>query len=363
VLPNPFGGASSSLGFPGYRRANQIDLIDPRVVQWNASVDRDLGFRTLLRLSYTGSKATGLIYSPDLNQVFPNTVGYNALTATPALRQQNLKFPNFAEVLTRDNGPSATYNAFTIEVSRRFGGSFTFQNSYTLAYNRTNALGSAPDSLSPNGEGGTGRGDNGNNVQNYFDIASDYGDAAYTRRHRFVSTFLYDLPIGHGRRLLGDAGRAADLALGGWRITGITLLQTGPFLTPTFTGTDPSGTNPSQRSEGSFQRPDCVAGVDPMGGSTPGHFNPAAFAVPANNIGRFGNCKVGILQGPGTKVFSMSLGKDFKFNERWKLHYEAQFSNLLNVTNLGVPNTRFANGGAFNQSFGRISSTQQVVQA
>lgn len=363
VLPNPFGGPSSSLGFPGYRRANQIDLMDPRVVQWNASIDRDLGYRTVLRLSYTGSKATGLIFSPDLNQVFPNTVGYSALTATPTLRQQSLKFPNFAEVLTRDNGPSATYNAFTVEVSRRFGGSFTFQNFYTLAYNRTNALGSAPDSLSPNGEGGTGRGDNGSNVLNYYDIASDYGDAPYTRRHRFLSTVLYDLPIGHGRRFLGDIGRGGDLLLGGWRVTGITLLQTGPFLTPTFTGTDPSGTNPSQRSEGSFQRPDCVAGVDPMGGSSAGRFNPAAFAVPANNIARFGNCKVGILDGPGTKVFSMSLGKDFKFNERWKLHYEAQFSNLFNVTNLGVPNTRFANGGVVNPSFGAITSTQQVEQA
>src|SRR5262249_7136590 len=187
-------------------------------------VYRDLGFRTFRRLSYTGSKATGLIYSPDLNQVFPNRVGYNALTATPALRQQNLKFPNFAEVLTRDNGPSATYNAFTVEVARRFGGGLTFQNSYTVAHNRTNALGSAPDSLSPNGEGGTGRGDNGSNVLNYFDIASDYGDAAFTRRHRFVSTFLYDLPIGHGRRFLGDASRGVDLLLGGWMVTGITLL-------------------------------------------------------------------------------------------------------------------------------------------
>src|SRR5262245_65583690 len=106
-MPNPFGGSSSDLGFPGYRRANQIDLIDPRVVLWNFSLDRNLGWQTLLRLSYTGSKTTGLIYSPDLNQVKPNTVGYAALTATPALRQQNLKYPNFAEVLTRDNGPSA----------------------------------------------------------------------------------------------------------------------------------------------------------------------------------------------------------------------------------------------------------------
>jgi hypothetical protein len=365
IMPSPFGGSSSDLGFPGYRRANQIDLIDPRVVQWNFSLDRNLGWQTLMRLSYTGSKSTGLIYSPDLNQVKPNTVGYAALTATPTLRNQNLKYPNFAEVLTRDNGPSAVYNAFTVEVSRRFSGGLTFQNTYTLAYNHTNALGSAPDSYSPNGEGGTGRGDNGGNVLNYYNIASDYGDAVFTRRHRFVSTFLYDLPIGRGKYLLGKVSRGADLLVGGWKLTGITLLQTGSFLTPTFTGTDPSGTNPSQRSEGSFQRPDCVASVDPNAANPTRYqyFNPAAFAVPANNIGRFGNCKVGILHGPGTKTFSASIGKQFRLTERAALRYEAQFANLFNITNLGVPNTRFANSGAPNPSFGKITSTQQGEQA
>jgi hypothetical protein len=365
IMPNPFGGSSSDLGFPGYRRANQIDLIDPRVVLWNFSLDRNLGWQTLLRLSYTGSKTTGLIYSPDLNQVKPNTGGYAALTATPALRQQNLKYPNFAEVLTRDNGPSAIYNAFTVEVSRRFAGGLTFQNTYTLAYNRTNALGSAPDSLSPNGEGVTGRGDNGGNVLNYYDIASDTGDSIFTRRHRFVSTFLYDLPIGRGKYLLSHISRGADLLVGGWKLTGITLLQTGSFLTPTFTGTDPSGTNPSQRSEGSFQRPDCVSGVNPDASNPTRdqYFNPAAFTVPANNIGRFGSCKVGILHGPGTKTFSASVGKQFKLTEHVALGYEAQFANLFNITNLGLPNTRFANGGSANPSFGKITSTQQGEQA
>ena len=357
-----FSGASTSLGFPGYRRANQYDLMDPRVVQWSASVDRDLGHKTLLRLSYTGSKTTGLIYSPDLNQVQPNTVGYAALTATPELRQQNLKFPNFAEVLTRDNGPSAVYNAFSVQFSRRFAGGLTFQNSYTLSYEHTNALGSAPNSDSPNGEGtGSGAvGDNGGNVLNFYNIAADYGNAPFVARHRFVSTFLYDLPFGTGKYFLGNAGRAENLLVGGWKLTGVTILQTGPYLTPTFTGSDPSGTNPSQRSEGAFQRPDCVAGVDPnarVAGSGL-FFNPAAFTVPGNDIGRFGSCGVGILEGPGTRTFSMSLGKDFRVGERFSVHYEAQFANLFNITNLGVPNTAITGGG-----FGQVTSTQPTQEA
>jgi hypothetical protein len=362
VLPTLFTGASDALGYPGYRRANQLDLRDPRVIQWNLAIDRDLGWKTLLRVSYTGSHTTGLIYSPDLNQLQPNTTGYAALTATPALRAQNLKYPNFAEVLTRDNGPSAKYEAMTVELSRRFSHDITFQNTYTLAQNLTNALGSAPNANTPNG--GTTGGDNGGNVLNYYDIKSDYGDAVFTRRHRFVSTFLYALPFGRGKEYFNSASRAVDLAVGGWRLTGITVAQTGPFLTPTFTGTDPSGTNPSGRSEGSYQRADCTgASGDAANPTRDQWFNPAAFSVPGNNIGRFGNCGVGILHGPGTVNFSMSLGKDFHIAERWSFSYEAQFSNLFNITNLGIPNTRFSNSpGTVSASFGSITATQAVEQ-
>ena len=143
---NVFGGTPGVSSFPGYRRANQWNLKDPRVYQWNAAFEQNIGFQTLLRLSYTGSHAVDLIYSPDLNQVAPNTAsytdpstgatvyGYKALVATPALRQQNLKFPNFFEVLTRNNGPSDKYEAFMIELNRRFAQGLSFTNSYTLSY-------------------------------------------------------------------------------------------------------------------------------------------------------------------------------------------------------------------------------------
>ena len=114
TFPNVFEGNGTSTGYPSYRRANQWDLKDPRVIQWNFSIDQNIGYKTVARVSYTGSHTYDLIYSPDLNQVAPNTVGYAALTATPALRQQNLLYPNFAEILTRANGPSDKYEAPTL---------------------------------------------------------------------------------------------------------------------------------------------------------------------------------------------------------------------------------------------------------
>ena len=354
TFQNVFSGGGAGVSYPSYRRANQYDLKDPRVIQWTFSVDHNLGWNTLARASYTGSHTYNLIYSPDLNQVAPNTVGYAALTATPAMRQHNLRYPNFSEVLTRDNGEMDKYEALSLELNKRFSNGLTFSNNYTFAKNITNALGTAPNGAVPVG----GQIDNGNNVQDWYNVAMDTGNAYYTPRHRFVSTFVYNLPFGRGQKFAGSVSRAANLFVGGWALTGVTLLQSGPWLTPYFptSTSDPSGTNPSQRSV-KQQRPDCLAGKTGYLSSPTAadYFDSAAFVIPGSNIGRYGNCGVGILEGPGTATFSMSAGKTFQVTERMGVRYEAQFANLFNILNKDVPNL---NVGASN--FGQITESQPV---
>lgn len=354
TFPNLFSSPSTNPGYPGYRRANPFDLKDPRVIQWSTTIDREIGRGNVLRLAYTGSHAYNLIYSPNINQVEPNTLGWTALTATTALRAQNLRYPAFNEVLTRANGPCARYDALTVEFNRRFAKGLTFSNSYSLTKNLTNALGVAPNSNIGQG----GQGDNGANSNNWYDLASDYGNAPYTRRHRFVNTLTYELPFGRGQKFGGTSSRAANLLIGGWRVTGITLLQSGPYLTPYFTGGDPSGTNPQGRSV-SQQRPDVIAGVSrtPSNQTVTQWFNPAACSIPGNNIGRFGNAGTGILEGPGEATFSRSIGKNFAFTERIGLRYEAQFANLFNVENYAAPNMQLNSA-----NFGQVTSMQAVEQ-
>ena len=180
------------------------------------------------------------------------------------------------------------------------------------------------------------------------------------RRQRFVSTFVYDLPFGAGQKYLVSIGRAANLAVGGWRVTGVTLAQTGPWLTPYFSSrlSDPSGTFPLSRSV-KQQRPDCVAGQTGYlsNPTTADYFNVNAFSIPGNDIGRFGNCGSGILEGPGTVTYSMSVGKTFSLSERIGLRSEAQFANLFNLLNQAPPNTNVGSS-----SFGLISQSQLVEQ-
>ena len=61
----------------------------------------------------------------------------------------------------------------------------------------------------------------------------------YDRKHRFLATYLYDLPFGRGQRWL-NTGSLVNELIGDWQFGGVTILQSGPFLTPYETTTDPA---------------------------------------------------------------------------------------------------------------------------
>jgi hypothetical protein len=353
---NVYGGGAAGpppcpTSCPGYRRANQWNLVDPRVIQWNAAFEQNVGFSSVFRASYIGSHTYDLVYSPDLNQIPANTLGY-----WPYRAAHGASFPNFREVLTRANGPGDKYQAFILEFNRHFGHGLTFDNAFTLTWNRTNALGAVPSGAIPVG----GQGDNGSNVLDNYNLKAATGNAFYDPRKKFLSTFVYELPIGRGKRLMSSSSRAVDLLTGGWSVSGITLYHSGFWLTPYFPTSlsDPSGTGPQYRSV-KQANPDCVSGVngylsDP---TTANYFNVNAYGVPASDIGRFGTCGVGILEGPNTVTFSTSLAKTVHINERFAVRYEAQFANLFNINNWGIPNLNVASGS----SFGRVNSAQDGI--
>ena len=326
-FPNVFPAAlraTPGAGTQDFRRANQFDLQDPRTIQWTLTLDRDLGWRTGVRVSYIGSRTDDLVWSPDLNQVQPNTLGYAAVRDTRPFRDWNV-------VTTRDNGAKARYQSLGLEVNKRFAQGLQLNGSYTLARNQSDAGGAVPSSFAA---------ENGVTTLNLYRGDSDFGDVAFTRRHRFVGTFLYQLPYG-------------------FDVSGVALLQSGPFLTPFFSNADPSGTGATVRGFTSSQRPDCAGDGNLSDPTSDAYFDRTPFVRPANNIGRFGNCSVGTLIGPGTRVFSMTVGKSVALASPSRVRVEVAFSNLFNTENLDVPGTLNITSG----SFGRITRTQPVDQA
>jgi len=347
MFPNISSAATAEGALPAgtldFRRANQIDMRDLRVAQWSVTVERDLGRQTGVRLSYVGSTTKDLVWSPDLNQVQSNTQGYDAVKNTRPFTDWNV-------VTTRANNPRARYDALGLELNKRLSQGLTLNASYTLARHLSDAGGAVPTSFAA---------ENGPTTLDLFRGNADYGNVAYTRRHRFVSTFLYQLPFGRGRRFGAGAGQGLDAVIGGWDVTGVALVQSGPFLTAFFGNGDPSGTGTTVRGFTATQRPDKVGNGNLANPTADAYFDRAAFARPADNIGRFGNAPVGDLIGPGTKVFSMTIGKSVITRGTSRVRFEMAFSNLFNVENLDVPGTLNITSSAF----GRINGTQTVDQA
>ena len=342
--PSPFlSGPQNRIGTQDFLQAQSIDYRDPYVQQWSFTVERELGQAMGLRITYNGSHGVDLSTTIDYNQVPVNTLGYNQAKLSRA-------YPLWAKIQTVTNGASSKYHSLTLELNRRLSAGLQFQGSYAWTKNLSNANGVAPTVFA---------GENGAVVSDRFNLGIDTGNVAFTRRHRFLSTFIWELPLGRNRAFLNKMPAGVNTILGGWQMSGIVLLQTGAFLTPTVPSADPSGTGYNVRYGN--HRPDIVAGKtgNPVSGRTADQwFDVSAFAVPANNIGRFGTAAVGSLVGPGTKNFSMSLQKKIHLTEKVGLQFETQFSNLFNFVNLGIPNTVFNTA-----QFGKITDVQTTEGA
>jgi hypothetical protein len=339
TFPYPFPSYLGQPGTQNIRASAEVNYHDPAVQQWNLTIERDLGFSTGLRISYDGSHGSNLGYAENLAQVPENTIGYAAAKSLSP-------FPLYARIGQDMTGARSNYHAVTIAANKRLSQGLQFAANYVFAKNLSNGQGFNPTSFASQG-GGT--------VTDPQNLNIDYGNVAFTRRHRFLTTFLYELPLGRKGFLLKDSNRFVQGALGGWQLSGVLLYQTGPFMTVVAPGADPMGTN-FANLEGAG-RADLVPGVPlyPSNKSINQWINKAAFAIPVNNIGRPGSSPVSALLGPGTQAVSLSLFKSFNIRESIRFQVGAAASNAFNHPNYAVPNLSLGTA-----PFGTITNVQSA---
>jgi hypothetical protein len=257
-----------------------------------------------------------------------------------------------------ENADISNYSSGTVEVSKRGGRAITFDASYTFTRDLSNAGGVAPSAYAVSG---------GSYMTDRFNPGLDYGNVVYDRRHRFLATYLYNLPFGKGQRWLTTGGAANALA-GGWQLAGVTVLQSGPFLTPYEQSVDPANTN--ILTTVGEARTDQLHGVSLYAPqrTTMQWLNPAAFPYQnlavnygtANQIGigRFGNAPVGGVVGPGSENFSLSLTKSVSLREQTDFRFSVEAANVLNHRNYEPPNMQVDSAG-----FGSITALQTAEGA
>src|SRR5262249_28468474 len=151
----------------------------------------------------------------------------------------------------------------------------------------------------------------------------NYGPTSFDRRHIFVTTSTYRLPF--FRRSKGIFHKV----LGGWELSTITRLQSGPLLT-VIADTD-IGTNRRANYDGS--------GLYLNGNTLDRWFNISAFSSAGR--ARQGTSGVRIVEGPGRHIWNISPRKNFSITERLKGQLQGSFYNAFNRPNFNAPNTDF----------------------
>jgi hypothetical protein len=232
------------------------------------------------------------------------------------------------------------YNALNVELKKRFSHGFQFQVSYSWSKNIDD--GTTGVALTDYGEGA---------ISQEYETKADRGLSALNLAHKLVINGIYDLPS------TARSGFSAAL-LGGWQIASIFSANTGTA----FSVTDAGLNAPTLARSTGGQHPDMAPGRSSSGivlGGPNQYFDPTAFILPPP--GFFGVVGRNTLTGPGLVNWDFSLKKSTKLrlNEASRLEIHADFFNLFNRANFGLPSGSVLNAtnGQPVATAGQISRT------
>jgi len=333
------GGLTPSIvGTYEYYVAQQIDYRDPQSTQWNVTLEREFGSSWSARLSYIGENSYRLGMDTDLNSIKASAQPYNPLSV-PYLQA--------GPIITLGNWGFANYQDLEVQVSHRMASGFYLQATYDWAKDLTNAGGDAPTAFNIE-QGSIGPASVGlTAVNDRFNMRLDRGNDPGVRRNRFLLTGMYQLPFGRGKKFLANANGTVDAILGGWQLSTITLVESGPYETPWDSNPFDSQANLNELGRNAIVRPDRIGNCNISNPGPNGWFNYAAFTLTPAGAGRPGNSGVGICEGPGTVALAGGLSKTFALPEKFRLRFEANFTNILNHPNFAEPPVDFSTPSTF----------------
>jgi hypothetical protein len=326
---NPTTLTGSNFNSPFYDR-----IQTPLIRQYQLGIQYEFLPSTILEVGYVGSSGinianynhvinTARLASPSapINGITTNTV-QNAIARVPYL--------GFLPNGLQQNGFDAVYRYDSLQttVRRNLSRGFGFQAGYTWSKNLSNV------------------GYNAANLNNPTDMWQQYGQTPYSRPHRFVVSYQYELPF--------NANRLIE----GWSVSGLTLVQSGNPLTfidargGTIWGMPSSGT-----PENGVSRAQLCPGVTYDQIATQGSvkerlgrvgdasaarfFNISAFCAPGTigNGTDFGDSGVGIVRGPHQLNFDFSITKMTRLGDNQRLQFRTEFFNLFNHAQFAMPST------------------------
>jgi len=310
------------------------DLVNPKTYVYNFSIQRELPFNLIADVAYVGSRGTRLFINEQLN---PGVGGFDTLIRA---------FSNRGSVIARTNGGDSSYNSLQTRLDRGFSYGLLMRFAYTFSKAIDNVNSEVFTTT-----GGTSVG------SDPFNRRVDRSVASFDVPHRFVATFIYDVPSpiknGLGRALLGS-----------YSIAGTYRLQSGNAQSPFVGGIDLNGDGSAFNDRPAISNPNAPLNSVGFSNAISGVNSPTGFSdvngnpVNASDVRflvsesiRSGLAGRNILRGPRQNRLDLSLTKsiDFGFTKLEADRFEIRFDyfNSLNTPQF-APGTGDVTDSTFN---------------
>ncbi|MDR3738553.1 MAG: TonB-dependent receptor [Terracidiphilus sp.] len=335
-MANPLVGAAT--GNEGYNVAIARHFKEAMVQQYNLSVQYELSPATQLTLAYVGNVGHHLQREYDINQATPGSAD-NIASRTP--------YPTFGFIAYDDSEGISHYDSLQAELEHRYSSGFSVFGSYTYSHCLDD---------SPGGDFGEygGGGPNGDGVEymNIRNMRQMYGNCVQDIRQTLTGSYVWDLPLGRGKRFGASLSPVVSAVVSNWELSGIVETVSGQPYTINMPG---DWANVGEAANNVLNQatvtPNLV-GSPNLSRSKRGvaeWFNTAAFAAPPQ--GTFGNAGRNIVYAPGAFKFDSTVLRNFELFHALHLQFRCEAFNVLNHPVLGAPDTQYGDTG-----FGVITS-------
>ena len=321
----PVATATSATNPTGSLTTVATDIVNPYVIQYNLTVQREVRSGLVFSAGYVGALSRKQNMSPNLNIALP---GEGAIQAR---RPYVSKFPNVQGISQLSSWGSSNYHSLQLTMEHRFKSGLNLSSNYTWSH--------LIDDFS-NGSGKVGGFGATPQISNNRRL--ERGNSDIDIRQRWVLLINYELPFGKG--LHGLAGHATQ----GWQLNASAVLQTGP----TFTVLNGA----ARANTGGGDRPNQLRDANlPSDQRTFQRWiDISAFA--AQPLNTPGSAARNTVFGPGRESLDLSLLKNFRVTETMKLQFRAEVFNVTNTPNFEVPGNSFGTA-----AFGVISGTANTL--
>jgi hypothetical protein len=295
-------------------------------------VQRQLGANTVVEAGYIGNGGHKL----ELLRVWNQPVLRKGPNDARTLLQRS-PFPAYGLIQTLDNHGNSTYHGLALKATRRFSNGLT----YLVGFTWSKAL----------DQGSSVRNNTGENqfATDNYNLRREHSLSQFHNAHRFVTSALYELPFGKGRRFQSDS-RVVNAIAGGWQVGSIVTLSDGTPINVGQIG------DPLQI--GTPNVPDAT-GISPIPENrSPDNFwNIAAFNATNPELNyRYGNTGRNLLTTPGLKQWDFSLMKETQIREGHRVEFRFEAFNFPNHPNFLAPATDVRQPA----TFGKITSARTM---